>query len=180
MKKLMMIPLAVAMTFALGNESQAGLFDGVFDVFEQTSKQPPGLYGKIVWQQSAPRRPISRTAFLQPATELPPMPEGNGEAMPAKPPVKLYHHVKYEDLHNIHPCAVKMIVQVMDPCPPPRDPCSCCKPAPRYVYVQICVPPCGCKKIETSRHGSKVEYDYGKYEIEITSKRGVVYVDYDD
>ena len=52
MKKLMMIPLAVAMLFALGNQSRAGLFDSVFDVFEQP--------GKHVHSSRAPRKAKAR------------------------------------------------------------------------------------------------------------------------
>jgi hypothetical protein len=44
----------------------------------------------------------------------------------------------------------------------------------------ICVPPCGCPKITCKKGGAYVKYDYGKYRIEITSKKGVVKVDYDD
>ena len=45
----------------------------------------------------------------------------------------------------------------------------------------ICVPPTGRFEYDVKRRDySKVEYDYGKYEIEITSKKGIVYVDYDD
>ena len=186
MKKTMIIPLTIVMLAATGGLTQAGLFD---DLFDSTTTKNSAEYGKIVWQQNGPQHAIRTASFLQPALVPPPeaspapvspVPEAEGHAMPAGKPIALYHRVKYEDLDNIHPCAVKMIVQVKDPCPPPRDPCSCCKPAPRYVFVEICVPPCGCPKIKTRRHGSKVEYDYGKYEIEIKSKRGVVTVNYDD
>lgn len=89
--------------------------------------------------------------------------------------VQLYDCVKYEDLDNVHPCAVTKVVAVADPC---QDPCDCC--GPRCVYVQICVPPCGCPEIKTSHGGRHVKYDYGKYEVEIKSKKGgVVEVDYD-
>jgi hypothetical protein len=46
--------------------------------------------------------------------------------------------------------------------------------------VKICVPPCGCAKVKVSREGRRVKYDYGKYSVEVTSKNGKVYVDYDD
>ena len=192
MKKPMIIPLTIVMLAATASLTQAGLFDALFDgLSETTTTTNPAGYGRIVWQQNSPQHAVRTTAFLQPAPALvpppetsaapaTPVPEAEGHALPSAEPIALYHRVKYEDLDNIHPCAVKMIVQVKDPCPPPRDPCSCCKPAPRYVFVEICVPPCDYKKIEISRHGSKVEYDYGKYEVEITSKRGVVYVNYDD
>lgn len=108
----------------------------------------------------------------------PPTPDGGAGAPAAGAPVQLYHCVKYEDLHNIHPCAVPKIVAVPDPCP---QPCGCCRPcAPRCVYVKICVPPCGCVKIKRSKCGRKIKYDYGKYEVEIESRKGYVKVDYDD
>jgi hypothetical protein len=49
------------------------------------------------------------------------------------------------------------------------------------VNVSICVPPCGCPpKITCRKDGAYVKYDYGKYRVEITSKKGVVVVDYDN
>lgn len=101
------------------------------------------------------------------------------DAMPlqmgAMDPMGLFPCVEYDDLDNVHPCAIKKIVQVIDPC---YDRDSCCPPT--YVSVMICVPPCGCEKVKISRGGRKVKYDYGKYEVEIKSKNGVVKVDYDD
>ncbi|MBW3541724.1 MAG: hypothetical protein KY476_15760 [Planctomycetes bacterium] len=95
--------------------------------------------------------------------------------------IGLYPHVKVEDRDNIHPCAVKKIVCVKDPrdCDKCRDRCHC--GPPRFVYVEICVPPCKCEKIDVKRKdGSKIEFDYGDYEVELTSKDGVVFIDYDD
>lgn len=119
------------------------------------------------------------SATWSPAAQVPPapMPETpyeQAEVLPESTPVELYHCVKYEDERNIHPCAVPMIVAVPDPCP---DPCSCTR---RCVYVKICVPPCECAQIKCRRAGTKVIYDFGKYEVEITSRKGVVRVDYDD
>lgn len=89
--------------------------------------------------------------------------------------VELYPCVKYEDCDNAHPCGVTRIVKIVDPC---WDRCDCCEPP--CVYVAICVPPCGCPKVDVDDHGRKITYDYGKYEIEIKSKKGVIRVDYDD
>ncbi|MEX1098073.1 MAG: hypothetical protein WED34_18670 [Planctomycetales bacterium] len=89
--------------------------------------------------------------------------------------VPLYHNVKYEDLDNVHPCAITRIVMVPDPC---ADPCYGC--GPQCVAVQICVPPCACERVKTSKDGRKIKYDYGKYEVEIEVKRGYIKVDYDD
>ncbi len=136
----------------------------------------------------ATRAPLDRIASLD-KRDVAPLPPGrlasaeralDGESAPMPSAgegqtIPLYHCVKYEDLHNIHPCAITKIVLVADPC---HDPRSCCPP--KKVAVQICVPPCGCLEIEHSRRGMKVEYDYGKYEVEIKSRRGVVVVNYDD
>jgi len=128
--------------------------------------------------------PYGRFVTLQ-GEVVPPAPAEEGYIAPADPAVKahptagLFHSVRYEDLRNIHPCAVTKIVSIKDPCWKP-DPCSCeCQVAP-CVLVKICVPPCGCPKVRVTRNGSKVKYDYGKYEIEIYSKNGYVKVDYDD
>lgn len=104
-----------------------------------------------------------------------PAPIPEGAIVHAATPVSLYHNVRYKDLRNIHPCAVEKIVAVPDPCP---NPCNAC--APSCVYVRICVPPCDCYETKCSKHGNKIKYDFGKYEVEITSGRGVVTVDYDD
>lgn len=90
-------------------------------------------------------------------------------------PVALYENVKYRDVRKIHPCAIPMVVQVADPC---KDPCNTC--GPQCVNVQICVPPCECPKIKCRRHGDKVIYDFGRYEVSLTSVRGMVIVDYDN
>lgn len=103
---------------------------------------------------------------------------------------ELFHCVKVEDPDHAAPCGEKKIVEIVDPCWKP-DPCNpCCKPP--CVKVCICVPkatccdPCNacCKdhgpKITRSKCGHYVKYDYGKYRIELTSKNGVVRVDYDN
>lgn len=121
-----------------------------------------------------------------PPAELQPVPDPG--AVPAPAPdagklshqtVQLYDRVEIEDLDNVHPCAVKKIVAVKDPCERPAAICGDC--APPCVYVMICVPPCDEFEYKVKRKdGSKVKYDYGKYEVEITSKDGVVSIDYDD
>lgn len=113
---------------------------------------------------------------------LPPIGPGMpGEGFP------LYPKVEYDDIDEIHPLAQPMVVQVLDPCSdkarggPLRrlirrhhDDCD-----PQFVYVEICAPP-GCPKVRVSRGGTKVTYHYGDYKIEIKSKNGIVYVEYDD
>lgn len=116
--------------------------------------------------------------------KVPPAPGSQKKALEAAPKAKGHAHphhghahyrTRYKDLRNIHPCAVKKVVSIIDPC---FDPRSCCKP--KCVKVTICVPPCGCAKVRVSRSGRRVKYDYGKYEIKITSRNGKITVDYDD
>ena len=125
---------------------------------------------------------VSHVSYVQPPpapgsgnlTPVPAGPVGHGGAM------VLYHNVKVKDHKDIHPCAVPKVVKIIDPCWKPQR-CGCCAPArPRCVYVKICVPPCGCERVKVSKDGRKVKYDYGKYEIEVESKNGVIEVDYDD
>jgi hypothetical protein len=120
----------------------------------------------------------------EPAPALAPTPSAEPIPVQGAPvqgtPIALYECVKYKDLCNIAPCAVPLVVTVKDPCAV-CDPCNPCA-APKCVAVQICVPPCSeCPpKITCKRGGEYVKYDYGKYRVEITSRKGVVTVDYDD
>lgn len=121
---------------------------------------------------------VAQAAQMPPAPEpaLTPMPsyETMATVSPSSTPVELFQCVKYKDLKNVHPCAVPMIVSVPDPC---ADDCSCTKSC---VYVQVCVPPCECYTTKCRRKGNKVILDFGNYEVEVTSARGAVVVDYDD
>lgn len=112
--------------------------------------------------------------FAAAADEQPPNPVPDpavpGAAPAAAPPIALFACVKVEDCDNIAPCAETLIVSVADPC----NPCCGCR------YVEICVPKCGCPKIHTSKDGTRVSYDYGEYEVTVTSRRDYVKVNYDD
>jgi hypothetical protein len=113
----------------------------------------------------------------------PPMPMPSAGPMglapvPADKGVLLYPCVKYKDKKHIAPCAVPMVVAVRDPCEK-HHLLSHCKTPPRCVMVEICVPPCGNPKITCKHDGAKVKYDYGKYAVKITSRHGVVVVNYD-
>jgi hypothetical protein len=119
-------------------------------------------------------------APMAPVGELIP---GPGPAAVGGPPLALapapmlYPCVKYRDRHRIAPGAVPMCVAVRDPCAG-KDRCGCNGP-PKCVLVEICVPPCGCPKITCRHDGTRVRYDYGKYAVNITSRHGVVVVNYD-
>lgn len=112
-----------------------------------------------------------------PQNALPPSPGGAPLPMVAPPaagPIALYDCVKYRQCRKIAPCAVPMVVSVKDPC---SLPCDCCE---KCVNVEICVPQCECPPtVTTCNNGCKVRYDFGKYAVNITSRRGVVIVDYD-
>ena len=90
-------------------------------------------------------------------------------------PVPLFTNVKYVDKREIHPCAVTKIIQVNDPCAC-KDKCNCC--GPKCVFIEICVPPCGCEDVICRRDGDRVRYDYGKYAVDVRVKKGNIVVDY--
>jgi hypothetical protein len=85
----------------------------------------------------------------------------------------LYTNVKYKDLDEMSPCAMPKIIAVKDPCDD-----GCC--GPKCVYIQICVPTCGCELISCKRNGDRIRYDYGKYAIDVRVKRNHIEVDYQD
>lgn len=128
---------------------------------------------------------VTQGPTLQPIPETHaagPMPAAGAQPIPATAAVvTLYPRVRYKDEKNIAPCAVPQVVMVKDPCPPACDPCNRCAPPVQCVAVQICVPPCSpCPpKVTCRRGGEYVKYDFGKYRVEIRSKKGCVTVDYD-
>lgn len=90
---------------------------------------------------------------------------------------ELFPCVKYKDCRKIAPCAVPMIVSVKDPCACKTVCNSCCEP--KCVNVKICVPPCDCPDVKITRNGNRVTYCFGCYAVHITSKNGIVVVNYD-
>ncbi len=85
----------------------------------------------------------------------------------------LYTNVKYKDLREMSPCAQPKIIAVKDPCDD-----GCC--GQKCVYIQICVPTCGCELISCKRNGDRIRYDYGKYAVDVRIKRNHIEVDYQD
>ncbi|HWL08912.1 MAG TPA: hypothetical protein VNQ76_10925 [Planctomicrobium sp.] len=73
--------------------------------------------------------------------------------------IELFDCVEYRRLRNVHPCAVKKVVAVNDPC----NPCG-------LVFVAICVPPCGCEDVVVHCHRNVVTFDYGKYRVRIAER----------
>lgn len=117
---------------------------------------------------ATPTSPVPEVQYSGPVGQLP---------VVTSPSIELFSCVKYRDTRKIAPCAVPIVVQVPDPCTP-RDRCSC-TPRP-CVYVEICVPNCGCPTVCVTRHGNKTRYDYGKYAVDIVSLHGKIVVDYDN
>lgn len=144
----------------------------------------PNLFGgRLAFLQVPPAPgPQLSAPPLTPIPEGTPLPDGS-YVLPGPGPVgpmlepgafDLYPCVKYEDKDHIHPCAVTKIVAVKDPRPKCEcDPSGC-------VYVPICVPEHICPKVKVEDGGREVTYDFGDYKVEIESKRGTVFVDYDD
>jgi hypothetical protein len=106
-------------------------------------------------------QPIPETHFMEPGVIV-------CDATPLCQ-IPLYENVKVFFPKNIAPCAVKKIVSVPDPC----DPCKC-------VFIQICVPPCACEEIVVHPRKDRVTFDYGKYKVRVTERRGQLNVAYLD
>ncbi len=131
------------------------------------------------------------------ADELMPIPASPGTMLPAphgqyvdgstyvdgpvyidSAPMPLFECVKYVDKKEMHPCAVTKIIAVNDPCAC-KDKCNSCNTCgPPQVYIQICVPPCGCEEVKCRRDGDRIRYDYGKYAVDIRIKKNHIVVDY--
>jgi hypothetical protein len=125
--------------------------------------------------------PIPEAQPAQPGTPVPavskPVP-GSQPVLAQGSIITLYPNVRYKDERRMAPGAVPQIVFVKDPClSGPRN--RGCEP--RCVAVQICVPPCSTcpPRVVCRRGGEYVKYDFGKYQVEIRSRRGCVTVDYD-
>ena len=95
-----------------------------------------------------------------------------GEIVCCRVPLATVVRVKGAD--NICRHAVPAVVAV-------RDPHLCGhEPVERVVYVQVMVPPCPPRKVEISPCRTRVQLCFDDYEVEITSKSGVISVEYDD
>lgn len=82
--------------------------------------------------------------------------------------------VRVEDECNIAPNAVPVVIAVRDPHFSGHDACE------RLVFVQIFVPPCPLRNLQISPCQSRINLDYGQFEVDIKSVNGMVVVDYDN
>lgn len=137
------------------------------------------LFGAGPTPIGVPQEVVITQASAQVEPTLTPIPEAGVPAEAIPVPMcnscELFDCVRYKNCGKIAPCAVPMIVGINDPCACKKD--CCCKPA--CVYVKICVPPCcDCPTVKIKKCGDKLVYDFGKYEVELTSKKGEVVVAY--
>ena len=121
-----------------------------------------------------PDQHFSAPAYEQPVVGHPVYEEG---AFCESCPEPLFTNVKYKDLDEMSPCAQPKIIAVKNPCLSKHG-CSTCEP--QCVYIQICVPTCGCELISCKKHGDRIRYDYGKYAVSVRVKKGYIEVDYQD
>jgi hypothetical protein len=129
-------------------------------------------------QLPAPPRPPAGAkvapseAVPAPAPTAPAAIEGLSYGSVVSEGVAAYPHVRVGDPHKVAPGAVPVLVAV-------RDPNACRKGPAGMVFVQVCLPPCPPCKVSVNKLGTKVELDYGKYEVDLISRNGVVIIDYD-
>ena len=91
-------------------------------------------------------------------------------------PVPLATCVRVEDACNIAPNAVPVVVAVRDPnLPPHYNGC-----VESVIYVEVCVPPCPLQQLVISPCKSRIKMDFGDYQVELKSRRGMVVIDYDN
>lgn len=89
------------------------------------------------------------------------------------PAAPTFTRVKYKDLHEKSPCSQVKLIRV-------KNPCKRCCTDPDCVTIKICVPGCGCERVKVRSGGKRVNYDYGKYEVDVRVKNGYIEVDYQD
>lgn len=83
----------------------------------------------------------------------------------------LYPHVRVKDRDEAPRFAVHRILAVRSP-----DPFR----FPGCVFVRVCVPPGPCRKVEVKNGGAYIKLKYAEHEVEVSSSRGVITVEYDD
>jgi hypothetical protein len=130
----------------------------------------------VVVNNAAGAQELQPVPELYPVPEVPMMEAVHGDFVVSEA-IPLYTNVKYTDRNEMAPCAVSKIIAVKDPCATRRD-INCC--GPQCVYIEICVPTCGCELISCRRHGDRIRYDYGKYAVDVRVKKGFIEVDYQD
>lgn len=83
--------------------------------------------------------------------------------------------VRVRDERRIAPCAVPVTVAIRNPHLGRFGSCQ-----EQLVYVQVFVPPCPVQRLKVSPCRTKIRMDYGKYAVNIVSRKGMVVIDYDN
>lgn len=162
----------VQLSFSIGNPRSAVLSD---NRFHPTVVPPiPGSSFGVPCEPQLSGFPSQPVFAFPPHPETLGLPHQLGEIVDC--PVPLATCVKVEDPHNIAPGAVPVVVAVRDPNLPPWH--AGCVDA--VVYVEVCAPPCPLHKLTISPCKTRMRLDFGQYEIDITSCKGHIVVDYDD
>ena len=126
-----------------------------------------------------PVAPVLPNHGLYPVAPAP----GNFGHVPHQPgdivacPVHLETCVKIKDIDEIAPGAIPVIVAVRDPHLAKFGSSRCVE---QLVYVEVLVPPCPLQRLKVSPCKTKIRLDYGRYEVDITSRNGVIEIDYDN
>jgi len=123
----------------------------------------------------------TRPLIVGPLPQAPPpsmidvLPHELGETVNCDVP--LTTHVRVRDAHEIAPGAQPVVVAIRDPhltvCGSP----GCIE---RVAYIQVFAPPVPAQEITVSPCRTRIELDYGDWEIKIRSCDGVIEVEYDD
>ncbi len=90
-------------------------------------------------------------------------------------PVPLETCVHVNDVHRIAPGAIPIVVAVRSPHLGRFGSC-----VEQLAYVEVLVPPCPLRRARVSPCKTKVRLDYGRYEVDIVSRNGVIEIDYDN
>lgn len=140
----------------------------------------PGVNFSVSFGNTAPQpRPVY---VPQPVLNVPPapgsfghLPHQIGEIVTCN--VTLEPHVVIEDACEVAPNAVPVIIAVRNPHLGRYRSRGCVE---SLVYVEVLVPPCPPQRVRVSPCKTKVRLDYGRYEVDITSRNGCVEIDYDN
>ena len=107
--------------------------------------------------------------YVEPAPVLPPSPRHScGDIVTCEVP--LHKRVVYRDRGHIARNARPVTVAVRTPN----------GHADQVSYVTVMAPPCEPQFVKVSPCGRRIRMDYGKYEVNITSRPNVIKVDYDN
>ena len=92
-------------------------------------------------------------------------------------PVPIETHVEIRNACRVAPGAIPAVIAVRDPHLGRFRSRGCVE---QLAYVEILVPQCPLQRVRVSPCKTRIRLDYGKYEIDITSKNDCVVINYRD